>query len=349
MRAKQTIQKILFILLWVSIGTGMTVLLLAAIGKKNRDICRDYHITINQGRSGFFFDEQDVLDMLTEIYPQGLKGRAISSIDLRSIETAIEKNSCVRDAQLYFNNQDVLHIMIHEREPVARIFTEEGNSFYIDREANTMPLSEKHHARVPVFTGFPEYKKPDEEMAELLDQVKQTALFIQADSFWMAQTAQIDINSKKEFDMIPAVGNHIVKLGNAAHLEAKFNRLFVFYRDVLSKTGFEKYPLIDVRYDRQVVAVRDGKAKPRVDTVQLKSNVQKLLQQAQQKQKEIPEELPENTNGLDVLPAAIAPDEFPQPDTDKSSQPGKSIGNPKAEEKKIPKAVMPKRDSIHNY
>jgi cell division protein FtsQ len=348
MGAKQTIQKILFVLMWFSIGAGMTVLLLAAIGKKNRDICRDYHITINQGRSGFFFDEKDVLDIITEIYPQGLKGCTVSSIDLRSIETALEKNSCIRDAQLYFNNQDVLHIMIQEREPVARIFTEEGNSFYIDRDASIMPLSEKHHARVPVFTGFPEYKKPDEERQQLLNQVKQTALFIQNDSFWMAQVAQIDINSKKEFDMIPAVGNHIVKLGNAVHLEAKFNRLFVFYRDVLSKTGFEKYPVIDVRYDRQVVAVRDGKVKPRVDTVQLKSNVQKLLQQAQQKRKEVPEELPENTNRQEVLPVAIPPDEFPQPDTDKSLQPGKTNGNPKAEEKKIPKAVMPKRDSIQN-
>ncbi len=55
----------------------------------------------------------------------------------------------------FFDNNMVLHAKISEREPVARIFTITGGSFYIDSSAHRMPLSDKMNVRIPVFTGFP--------------------------------------------------------------------------------------------------------------------------------------------------------------------------------------------------
>jgi cell division protein FtsQ len=347
--AKKTIQKILFILLWAGIGAGMTTLLVAAIGKKNRDTCRDYNITINHSKSGFFFDEKDILEIISDESSVALKGRLISTVNLRSMEAAIEKNSCVKDAQLYFSNQDILHIIVHEREPVARIFSNEGNSFYIDRDAVAMPLSDKKSARVPVFTGFPVEKNTDTYDSLLLQQIKETALFILNDPFWMAQVAQIDITEKRNFEMIPTVGNHFVRLGSGDNINEKFHRLFIFYREVLSKTGFEKYPVLDVQYDRQVVAVRPGTGKAKVDTALLKSNLQKLIQQAKQERRESVDEMklqPEETN-LVKEPS----NEFNESMDNKkleeniNSQPVKTISESKPGEIKIPKAVMPKRDS----
>ena len=61
--------------------------------------------------------------------------------------------------------------------------------------------------------------------------------------------------------MIPVVGNHMVKLGNGENIEQKFNRLFIFYKQVLSKTGFDKYKTIDVQYAGQVVASKKDENK----------------------------------------------------------------------------------------
>jgi cell division protein FtsQ len=52
----------------------------------------------------------------------------------------------------------------------------------------------------------------------LLHDVKVTAAFINSDSFWSSQVAQIDMAPSEadgswEFDMVPVIGNHIVKLG----------------------------------------------------------------------------------------------------------------------------------------
>jgi cell division protein FtsQ len=55
----------------------------------------------------------------------------------------------------------------------------------------------------------------------------------------------------------------------------------VFYKDVLSKTGFDKYKTIDVQYAGQVVA-KKGTTMTKIDSVQLRKNIEKLLLEAQQ-------------------------------------------------------------------
>jgi cell division protein FtsQ len=55
--------------------------------------------------------------------------------------------------QLFFDNNEVLQVVIDEREPIARIFTVAGNSYYIDSSLERLPLSDKMSARLPVFTN----------------------------------------------------------------------------------------------------------------------------------------------------------------------------------------------------
>ncbi|MGM3198787.1 cell division protein FtsQ/DivIB, partial [Bacillus cereus group sp. BC241] len=81
------------------------------------------------------------------------------------METSLETNPWVRNAEMYIDNQQVLQVLIEERQPVARVFTIQGGSFYVDSSGMRLPLSEKLSARVPMFTGFPsdnvKLSKPD--------------------------------------------------------------------------------------------------------------------------------------------------------------------------------------------
>ena len=90
-----------------------------------------------------------------------------------------------------------------------------------------------------------------------------------------------------KFEMVPVIGNHIVNLGNGENIEQKFNRLFIFYKQVLSKTGFDKYKAIDVRYTGQVVGRKSDN--PKVDSVQLRKSVENLLQQIKKMETEVEE------------------------------------------------------------
>jgi cell division protein FtsQ len=279
MSKKISIRKVLLVSLWAVIGTGMLILLVAAIGKRKSQSCTDYVISIKARQDNFFVDEKDIVKLLKTALQSEIKGTAIAQFDLRKLENLLEENEWSSAAELYFDKQGVLHITVSEREPLARIFTVSGNSFYIDSSARRMSLSQKMTARVPVFTGFPDKTVIRKKDSLLLQDVKHIASFIQQDPFWMAQVSQVEISPQRTFEIIPVVGNHIVRLGNGEELEAKFSRLFIFYKNVLSKTGFDKYPVIDVQYTGQVVAMKKGTVAAAVDSVQLRRNVQRLLEQ----------------------------------------------------------------------
>jgi cell division protein FtsQ len=195
------------------------------------------------------------------------KGIEVDSIHPALVEGELKKNAWIKDVQLFFDNNQLLTVRITERQPVARIFTASGNSFYIDSGGNKLPLSEKFSARVPVFTSYPGDKKMSAADSAAAEGVKRIAQFIQQDSFWMAQVAQVDITPAHTYEIIPVLGNQVVKFGDAENIAAKFGRLLAFYKQVWSKTGFEKYSVIDVQYQGQVVAVRRGEEVARPDSV----------------------------------------------------------------------------------
>lgn len=348
----------------------MLTLLLAAISKKNKGECKGYSISIkgmqntNSANCCAFIDQKDVEQLLMKATNGNIRGQLVSSFKLRELERMLEHNTWIDGATLYFDNRDVLHVKVEVKDPVARIFTTTGNSFYIDSLGRKIPLSDKQSARVPVFTGFPERKKLNAADSILLNNIRSIANLVNNDAFWMSQVAQIDITPERNFEMVPLVGNHLVRLGNGENMQQKLNRLFIFYRQVLSKTGFDKYKVIDVQYKGQVVASRySGSAK--VDSVLLRKNIEKLMRQSMEAENDTAIRMLTPITKLET-DSVTAPDpelkdniesnsEQPNPNPLKSSladkpakrtnpKPAVKTDKPKPPaQKKEPKAVMPKR------
>lgn len=243
--------------LWITAGICTVVLLGAAMQKKNHKVCKEVKIEITGAEEHMFIDEKDILNILNATGE--VEGRDISSINLRKMEEELELNVWVKNAEMFFDNQQVLMVSIEERQPVVRVFTAQGNSFYLDTAGMQLPLSEKVSARVPAFTNFPSDKKTMAYADSILmkDVVKLSS-FIMADSFWMAQIAQVDIMPDTTFEIIPVIGNQVILIGNTEQLEEKFNRLFTFYSKAWLQNGINKYERLDVRYNNQVVAVKKG-------------------------------------------------------------------------------------------
>jgi len=271
--------------MWIVLGSGMVILLVAAISKKNRATCKGIEIEIKGVADNFFLSKQDVIQLMTApgIKPV-FKGKAIASFNLQKLERSLETNLWVRDAELFFDNNEVLQVVIDEREPIARIFTVAGNSYYIDSSLERLPLSDKMSARLPVFTNFPSEKTKWRGADSLLmSQVKSMSQYIQKDDFWSAQVAQVDITPQRNFEIVPAIGSYVIEMGDGENIENKFNRLMLFYKQVLVKTGFNKYTRILVQYNNQIVGVKKGRV-TKFDSLQVLKNIQKLIQTSQKMQ-----------------------------------------------------------------
>ena len=282
MAIKKTIIKKMFTMLWLAIGMGTIFLLVAAINKKNAQLCTGVNITIEGVDNNFFVDKKDILNSITAIVGGNPAGEVISAFDLKKLEIELQKDIWIKTAQLFFDNNNRLMVRVFEREPLARVFTKSGNTFYIDSSLAMLPLSEKFSARLPVFTGFPSDKiilaKAD---SILLKNILKISLAIQKDTFNTAIIDQVDITAQRNFEMIPKIGNTIIVFGDATDVEEKFNKLQLFYRQVMVKAGWNKYSVLNMQYKGQVVAKIKGGEDKSIDSLRTLQLMQFIAENAE--------------------------------------------------------------------
>ncbi len=257
MGTKQKIVKRIFLTAtWALVGTGMLVLLVAAAKNQSGKICKDVIVNIKTTGGAQYISKTQILKTISGGKPELVKGQLIKTFDLNQLEDLLETNLWIRNAELFFDKNDNLHVDVTEREPVARIFTVSGASFYLDDAGEELPITNDQIARVPVFTSFPNETSVAREKDSLLKlQIREMGHYILKHDFWMAQIEQVNINHY-EFELVPKLGNHIILFGNGNLIEPKFNRIALFYQKIMNKTGWNYYSQLDVRFNKQLIASR---------------------------------------------------------------------------------------------
>jgi cell division protein FtsQ len=252
-------KKVLKIFLWVSLGTGTLTLLVAAINYRDSKKCQGINIEISGVNNNYFIDKNDISTLLEKKFGKKLQGQLIKNFDLTAMENELKKDIWVNKSELYFDNNGILNIKVEEKEPVARVFSSDGNSFYVDSLNNILPLNIKHAAILPVFTNFPTslrvLAKAD---SNLLNDVKHIGIYIKNDPFLFSMIDQIDINTDREFEFIPKLGNFLIQFGNAADMTNKFEKLKLFYKKIIPLKGLGVYNKVNLSYRNQIVATIKG-------------------------------------------------------------------------------------------
>jgi cell division protein FtsQ len=166
----------------------------------------------------------------------------------------------------------------------------------------------------------------------------------------MSQVAQVDITADRNFELSPVIGNHLIKLGNGKDLEKKFNRLMIFYKQVLAQKGFDAYSTIDVQYSGQVVGTRRGTEKNKVDTAMLKRRVNEMLRQVQNQYDSIVDLKPATIEKPIISGQQVSTNDLratstqsTNPNAMKAQSLPTRRNEPKPNESK-PRAVMPKKN-----
>ncbi len=279
---RYSFKTIMLAILWIALGGATIFLLAAAIKSKPRHVCKGVEINIQGVSNNFFVDKKDILNTI-ENFQQGKPvGKAIGDFNLHKIEQELGKNVWIRSAEMFFDNNEVLQVVVNEREPVARVFTTAGTTFYIDEELAMLPLSDKFSARLPVFTNFPSDKKIlSKTDSSLLNDIKTISLALQKDSFCMAMVEQVDITKERIFEMIPKIGNQLIVFGDGTDTDIKLQKLKLFYKEVMAKAGWNNYSVIDVQYNNQVVAKRRGAEDVAADSLRTLQLMQLIADRAQ--------------------------------------------------------------------
>ena len=284
---KYSIRKIMQALAWIAVASGAVALLIAAISRRNNERCSGVKVTIHSDHKNDFISRWEVLDMLKKQNKGKLEKRLIHQFDLASLESALDKSDWVKNAELYFDNNKVLEVSVTEREPIARVFTTGGTSFYLDSSLKKLPLSGNFSANVPVFTSFPtDLKVFTSRDSLLVSGISTLSQYIMDHPFWMAQIDQVNITPGQDFDLVTKLGDAVVHFGTTEDMQQKFNNLLCFYKEVLAKYGWSKYGEINVKFKGQIVATRRGTQEIKADSERSVEIMKSLIANAQKQSDE---------------------------------------------------------------
>jgi cell division protein FtsQ len=252
----EILKKVLLIALWMGVASVSVVLLVAAKQKNSDGICKDVVVSIKSSGQGGYIGEKEILNRISGNRPDLLKESKLTSLSLSQLESLLEQHLWIRNAEIYLDTKNRLHIDVEERVPVARVFSIGGESFYIDDSGKHLPVNGNQIALVPVFTGFPQITYPLAKKDSLLaTQICNVGKYIMKNEFWKAQIDQIHIE-QYEMEFVPKLGKHQILFGEGVMVEQKFKRLMLFYQQIMKKAGWNYYSSIDLRYNKQLVAVR---------------------------------------------------------------------------------------------
>jgi len=259
------LKKILKFLPLVLLPIGLLVILGFAIEFNNGSDCQSVEVEIAYQNGLQFVDEAAILSIVKRECGN-LTGKPVSQIHLGTIEKAVLNNPFVQNVNVYKTIGGKVKLEVKQREPLLRVFNMRGEDFYIDRQGFMMPVSNVYTARVPVVTGYIKagyspsmnlslgYEAHEVALSErVIKDLYQLARFLENDAFWAAWFHQIYVNPSGEFELVSRCGNHIVELGNLDFLEARMNKLMVFYLNGLPKAGWQKYKRINLKFKNQIV------------------------------------------------------------------------------------------------
>lgn len=264
-RTRKALKRLGSAILWMVVLTGFAVLVAAAARDKDAVRCKGIVVKISGNDANFFIEEKDIKALVVKNQDLNPVGQPVSNINIARLEKLVAQDPWVQQAELFIDNQQRLNIKVTQREPVARVFTVTGNSFYLDADRDRIPVSERYTARVPVFTGFPtdavQLQKADSILTAGIVDISR---FVLNDPFWMAQVDQVDITGDRKFEITPKLGDHIIDFGEGTDVEKKFSKLMAFYKEGLSRIGWNNYTRINVAFENEVVCTRkDGTPPPK--------------------------------------------------------------------------------------
>ncbi len=250
-KVSNILQKVAVILI---VATA-AILIISAVEKKEDDNVTNVFINIEPLENGkTLIDSLDVLTEIERAFGFKLESQKTGIVNIERVERIMEDEPFVKDAEVFMDTKNRVHISIKQREPILRVFDKNGDTFYLDTEGQKMPTSKHYTARILVATGDIKPPEPDfmSYKEHILKDLYYLTQYIRADDFWNSMVEQVHVE-KGEFILIPKIGKQKIQFGKFEKIENKFRRLRKFYEEGMSRVGWSKYRTIDVRFDGQVV------------------------------------------------------------------------------------------------
>lgn len=206
---------------------------------------RDLSIEFEEGNN--LFMDYEMVNKLLIVNGKSLKNEPKTVIDLHKLESNVLSHPMVEDASVFLTVDGLLKTVVKQRSPIARVISG-SESYYIDKQAKNMPLSNNYSARVLLVSG--------DINEEDYSQIHNLVTKIREDEFLKKQIIGVRKMKNNEFVLRTRVGGQIIELGKIEDLNSKFKNLNAFYNKTMTDQTIEQYIAINLKYNNQVVCTK---------------------------------------------------------------------------------------------
>jgi cell division protein FtsQ len=229
---------------------GLVVVLVVVTPHSSDIKCENIHLQVSDYDQFQFISEHDVE---TQLKNQGNYpiGHLHSDIDLTAMEQSLEQLNMVKGVTCYFTSNGDVRVSVTQRVPVFRVMYD-GVDYYVDTDRKRMRTSIRFSAYVPVVTGYVDFEFASTELYDFI-------VYLQSESRWRSAFTQINICNGSEIELIPRVGDFVVRLGSLERYESKLEKLDKFLSVLPKYHSWDKYSVINLEFRDQVVCTKRRK------------------------------------------------------------------------------------------
>jgi cell division protein FtsQ len=269
-------KKVMLVLSATAFAVLFVFTLTSAVRQQKNLVCSSVQVKIDYESGVSFLTVEEITAKINSLSDGTVVGKPLSQLDLRAIEYGLLKNPFVDKAKVYIDHARIVHADITQKQPLIRIINNDGVGYYLSDKADKIPLSGKFTAHVPVAIGVVETREDLYGDSIVLSQIYDLAKYMQQDTLIGSLIDHIYVLESGELELYTKFGYHTIAFGRAdASMREKFDKLKVFYREGLTKVGWDKYSVINLKYKGQVVCERKTKeavVKPKADSEKTEEN-----------------------------------------------------------------------------
>lgn len=255
--------RILKLIWWFPLAIYMIVSPSFVSDMVSNENCREIDINIKDSLQNAFVSSDMIFSKIHNEDKVRL-GRPLREIDISEIESELRTINELSSVEVYSTIDGVIHVDADQRDPVVRIISSFGNSYYIDETGVIIEYSPNYTPRVLVISGA--ISVPDKAIeighvnalpeTDQLTEILRLTKAINENKLWSSQFEQLWVEKDGDIDLIPRVGNQIIRFGKAADYKQRLRNLEAFYINAIQDVGWNTYSEINLMYEGQIVCKR---------------------------------------------------------------------------------------------
>jgi len=168
-------------------------------------------------------------------------------LDLKALELKISSNEMIEKSEAYINIDGELVIDVKQRKPYARVIS--NSSYYIDSNAEKMPLSFDHSARVLLVYGLTNESK--------IDKVFKLIKAIWDDEFLSFYVTDILVDIDNQISLQIRNSDFEILVGDLNNLDQKMKNFKAFYQKAYKDGILKNYKKVNLQYNNQVICTKN--------------------------------------------------------------------------------------------